>query len=440
MPTATAATLPSPAFDEPPRSAPACSLEQLRAQMHDVVVGQKPAGLSMPTGVAALDIALGGGIPRGRITEVMGIRGAGKTALLRRVVQRVLASGAWVAWVDARRTLAPQPWADLGSRLVMIRPRDASRSAWSADLLLRSGVFALVVLDGAPLLSRVNGVRLAQLARERDAALVVVTDGAQPSRLGGTTRLRVTLNRPLNHPLNQPLNHLATTHPPRRRPPLTAVLPSGALAGRASAAPGPPPGFSVTVEKGGILRSVEVSCAVVVARRMCADPEIPDRRGVARGTRHTWTPHSHASNDPHTAHPITWGGLGASVDDVRSAQHSASHPAGPALSGPASTTDPTRDLDRRTRDWSSSKGRRRVAESSYGHRSRREIAREQTGVSITTHSGQSQGSNGTARVGRDGGSGTLGGGTAHVVAGSGGRSSEERRGFLHGRGAVPVTT
>jgi hypothetical protein len=290
----------------------------------------------------------------------------------------------------------------------MIRPRDATRSAWSADLLLRSGVFALVVLDGAPLLSRVNGIRLAQLARERDAALVVVADGTQPSRLGGTTRLRVTPN------------HLVTTHPPRRRP---------------LAASGPPPGFSVTVEKGGVLRSVEVSCAVVVARRMCTDPEIPDRRGVARGTRHTWTPHSHASTDPHTAHPITWGGLGASVDNVRSADRPAG-PAGPPLSG-ASANSPnttTRDLDRRTRDWSSSKGRRRAAESSYGRRSRREIAREQTGAIINTQNGQSHGSNGTARVGRDGGSGTLGGGAAHVVAGSGGG----RRGWIAERTAIPV--
>ena len=32
----------------------------------------------------------------------------------------------------------------------MIRPRDPARAAWCADVLLRSGAFALVVLDGAP--------------------------------------------------------------------------------------------------------------------------------------------------------------------------------------------------------------------------------------------------------------------------------------------------
>ena len=39
----------------------------------------------------------------------------------------------------------------------------------------------------------------------------------------------------------------------------------------------------VRVEKGGTLRTVEVSCAVAVARRLCTHPEVPDRRGVARG-------------------------------------------------------------------------------------------------------------------------------------------------------------
>jgi hypothetical protein len=39
----------------------------------------------------------------------------------------------------------------------------------------------------------------------------------------------------------------------------------------------------VRVEKGGTLRTVEVSCAIAVARRLCAHPEVPDRRGVARG-------------------------------------------------------------------------------------------------------------------------------------------------------------
>jgi len=368
----------------------------------------------MPTGVGILDVALGGGIPRGRITEVVGMRGAGKTALLRQVVSRVLRSGSWVAWVDARRTLAPQPWAELGARLVMIRPREAKRGAWCADLLLRSGVFALVVLDGAPLLSRVNGVRLAQLARERDAALVVIADGVQPSRVGGAVRLRVAPTRAGAATPIAASATIPTSAPPRRR-----------STSAAHAAPGPLPGFVVTVEKGGVFRTVEVCSAVVVARRVCTDPEIPDRRGVARGTRHSWTPHSHATTDGHTAHPITWGGLGASIDDPRNASPPSGDTTRPAVLHP--NTDPAhqqiahqpftreqierrheRDLDRRTRDWASAKGRRRAAESGYGRRSRRDVARERAGALITSHSGQSLGSNGTPRLGRDGGTTTLG--------------------------------
>ncbi len=38
----------------------------------------------------------------------------------------------------------------------------------------------------------------------------------------------------------------------------------------------------ITVEKGGSLGLVEVSCDIGVARRLCTHPEVPDRRGVAR--------------------------------------------------------------------------------------------------------------------------------------------------------------
>ena len=192
----------------------------------------------------------------------------------------MLRTGGWVAWIDARRTLAPAPFTALGDRLVMVRPRDGRRSAWCADLLLRSGVFALVVIDGAPPLSRVHGVRLAQLARERDAACVVLQHEARPSRVSGAVRLR--------------LEPLAT----RRRGAETR-------------------GFAVVVEKGGPsrnVRSIEVSSDIVMARRVCTDSEIPDRRGVARGTRRPWAAVG-GSTDDAVGHPITWGGLGVSAHD-----------------------------------------------------------------------------------------------------------------------------
>jgi hypothetical protein len=214
----------------------------------------------------------------------------GKTALLRRLVTHVLHTGAWVAWIDATRTLAPAPFTALGARFVVIRPPDTKRSAWTADLLLRSGVFALVVIDGAPPLSRVHGVRLAQLARERDAACVVLAhhDGGRevrPSRLAGTVRLRIAAMPPCAPSMPPSMRVLSTRRrPTRSREAVAEQPPTVADASRR---------FVVTVEKGGNSQgrspSIEVSSAVVMARRVCAHSEIPDRRGVARSARRPWS-------------------------------------------------------------------------------------------------------------------------------------------------------
>ena len=380
--------------------APALELASLRTQLEAVVAGGRKAGEPWATGVGALDRALGGGLPRGRITEVVGALGSGKTSLLRQVATRVLRAGGWVAWIDARRTLAPAPFAELGDRLVVVRPRDTKRSAWTADLLLRSGVFALVILDGAPPLSRVHGVRLAQLARERDAACVVLSDDARPSRVSGAVRLRVESRRSA----------------------------SGRTSARsASEHNSATPCMAIVVEKGAVrkpVRSIEVDHVVVVARRVCTDSEIPDRRGVARSTRRPWSAVG-GTSDVGVGQPITWGGLsvgtgGAHHSAQRGARHSTHDDRVDSIYGPprsdhtTGTTpahrDPTRArvprpdderehtidrerehtidrerfdraFDKRVRDWTRYRGRRRAAESTYGRPSRREHARERVGTS-----------------------------------------------------------
>ena len=210
-----------------------------------------PATPTLPTGLASLDAALlGGGLPRGRLTELIGSTGSGKTTLARAIVEATVAAQDWVAWIDATRTLDARDWVHLGTTEGMwtIRPRDATRAAWCADILLRSGAFALVVLDGAPTLSKAAAVRLTRLARESNAALVVLGDrtGAA-TQLGGAVRL--LLERRTMRKGGKGAIHT----------------------------------IGVRIEKGGTLRTVEVSCAIAVARRLCTHPEVPDRRGVARG-------------------------------------------------------------------------------------------------------------------------------------------------------------
>ena len=231
-----------------------------------------PPTPALPTGVAALDAVLaGGGLPRGRLTEIVGPTGSGKTTLARAIVESAVAAHGWVAYVDAQRTLDARDWVHLGDAegVWIIRPRDAGRAAWCADVLLRSGAFALVVLDGAPVLTKSAAVRLTRLARESNAAFVVLGDrtGAA-SQLGGAVRLLVERTTPGNR---------------RRHPPPPPTPHRGPVPSSTDVDPTPVRTIAVRVEKGGTLRTVEVSCAIGVARRLCTHPEVPDRRGVARG-------------------------------------------------------------------------------------------------------------------------------------------------------------
>jgi hypothetical protein len=223
------------------------ALKQRLAELTGPAHASSPRPGTLPTGIPALDAMVGGGVPRGRLTEVIGARGAGKTTFMRRLVTTVVTSGVWVAYIDATRTLAPSDWVGVargGEGFWVIRPVDPGRGAWSADVVLRSGAFGLVILDGAPSLTRAVTVRLTRLARASDAALVAVgddDDGWRASALGAALRVRV-----------------------RRK----TVGTRGGLGVTAESHHGP-----------------EVHCAVRVARRVRADPEVPDRRGMARRAR-----------------------------------------------------------------------------------------------------------------------------------------------------------
>ncbi len=113
--------------------------QQLAAILAPPRVGD---AVAIPTGIEALDRALsGGGVPSGRLTEIQGALGSGRTSLVRQLVLTAVAERRWTAVIDGSRTLAPREWAEAGDsgRLWGIRPPGADRSAWCADILLRSG-------------------------------------------------------------------------------------------------------------------------------------------------------------------------------------------------------------------------------------------------------------------------------------------------------------
>ena len=116
----------------------------------------RPAGAparrpSLPTGLASLDELLGGGFPRGRIGEVVGPRGAGRTSLALGVLARATAAGGLVALVDATDGLDPASAAGRGvdlAQLLWVRCGGEARIAIrAADAIVRGGGFEVVLVD-----------------------------------------------------------------------------------------------------------------------------------------------------------------------------------------------------------------------------------------------------------------------------------------------------
>jgi RecA DNA recombination protein len=245
------------------------SLPALRQQLAAILAPPRVGGAAaIPTGIEALDRALSdGGVPSGRLTEIQGARGSGRTTLVRQLVTTAVAARRWVAIVDGSRTLAPREWAEAGDsgRLWVIRPPAAVQSAWCADILLRSSAFSLVVLDSAPALPRPVAIRLTRLAQEHDVALVVVGDHPV---IGSAVRLRV--KRTKSEVRGQ---RIASQAPGPRPQALSHESPV-----RQSH-------ITIHVDKGGLQHAVEVFCAIEMARRLRTHSEVPDRRGVATRNR-----------------------------------------------------------------------------------------------------------------------------------------------------------
>lgn len=70
---------------------------------------------SISTGSLVLDQALGvGGVPRGRITEIYGPEGSGKTTLAMHIVAEAQKAGGYAAFVDAEHAFDPRYAKNLG--------------------------------------------------------------------------------------------------------------------------------------------------------------------------------------------------------------------------------------------------------------------------------------------------------------------------------------
>ena len=151
----------------------------------------------LSSGLAPLDALIDGGIPRGRISEITGRAGSGKTSIAASFASFATHRGEVAAWLDSSGSFDPESMAAAGvelRRMLWASMRRGSardlRSVRSpivkaAELVLEAGGFGLVVVDfgEAPrALTYASSLRIARAAERSGAAVIAIA----PWRMCGT--------------------------------------------------------------------------------------------------------------------------------------------------------------------------------------------------------------------------------------------------------------
>ncbi|MGH7924594.1 MAG: ATPase domain-containing protein [Candidatus Binatus sp.] len=177
-------------------------------------------GRRLSSGLAPLDALIDGGIPRGRISEVTGRAGSGKTSIAASFAAFATRRGEVAAWLDASGAFDPESmaaagvdlrrmlWASMTTTSRMTRAtlpnsrfaigplaRQQSAIVKAAELVLEAGGFGLVVVDfgAAPrALAYASSLRIARAAERSGAAVIAIA----PWRMCGTfAALSLTASR-----------------------------------------------------------------------------------------------------------------------------------------------------------------------------------------------------------------------------------------------------
>jgi recombination protein RecA len=105
----------------------------------------------IPTGSLSLDIALGvGGVPRGRITEIYGPEGSGKTTVCQHIIAEAQRMGGTAAIIDVEHALDPAYAQVCGvnvDELYISQPDTGEEALEIAEALIRSGALDVLVID-----------------------------------------------------------------------------------------------------------------------------------------------------------------------------------------------------------------------------------------------------------------------------------------------------
>lgn len=104
----------------------------------------------LPSGSLSLDLALGGGYPKGRIIEIYGPESSGKTTLALHAIAEMQKQGGQAAFIDAEHALDPAYARKIGVKtenLLISQPDNGEQALEICETLVRSGAVDLIVVD-----------------------------------------------------------------------------------------------------------------------------------------------------------------------------------------------------------------------------------------------------------------------------------------------------
>ena len=108
------------------------------------------------SGSLSLDLALGGGYPKGRIIEIYGPESSGKTTLALHAIAEVQKNGGQAAFIDAEHALEPSYAEKIGvqiDNLLISQPDNGEQALEICETLVRSNAVDLIVVDSVAALT-----------------------------------------------------------------------------------------------------------------------------------------------------------------------------------------------------------------------------------------------------------------------------------------------
>ena len=147
--------------DDNKKKAVSVALEQIKKNFGEGAImrigDQKNTKVeTFSSGSLSLDIALGGGVPKGRIIEIYGPESSGKTTVTLHMIASAQKDGGQCAFIDAEHALDPEYAKKIGvnvDNLLLSQPDNGEQALEIVDTLVRSNAVDVIVVDSVAALT-----------------------------------------------------------------------------------------------------------------------------------------------------------------------------------------------------------------------------------------------------------------------------------------------